>query len=103
MNEPHPMVSNDSGSCSSQMNPQSLKAPSQYEVYPPTRPRVFNVEGSLRTPLRFVQERNAAKSISVTPSGIISEPVSPLQSANALFPIFSSLSGRIRLVMLRLL
>ena len=97
------MISRDSGRLSSPTKPQSLNGPSQYEVYPAILPKYFKVEGNCNVPFRFVQLLNAASSISSTPSGIIRDPVSILQSENALPQIFFNLSGSTRLVRLFLL
>ena len=86
-----PINSNDSGRISSPTNLQLLKVPlDQLDSNP--LPIFFSVDGRESEPLN-AQSPNAAVLTSVTPSGIIREPVRFLQFSNAQLFIIFKVSG----------
>ena len=61
-------------------------------------PIYFSVDGSVRDQVRDLQSLNAPCCISITPSGIINEPVRIRHALKARAPIDFNLSGSVSLV-----
>nr|WP_296088567.1 hypothetical protein [uncultured Prevotella sp.] len=81
------------GNINSLLNPHCEKVPPYHHLLS-LRPIYFNVEGNEIDPVMARQLKKAPTSISVTPSGIINEPVKFWHSPKAAMPILVSLSGK---------